>query len=155
MGYISENLLEDDEEITFITYHSWWKVRLKLLPIYVLILGLGASAIFLPIFNFTTLVSALIGIGTVLVLAIITYIAMQIHETAEFVVTQERVIAKDGIFQNDIYEITKDTIESINIDQNFMGKILSVGDIEINGTGDEDKKITNLAHPIQFKKAIW
>ena len=43
-------------------------------------------------------------------------------------------------------------IESVNIDQNILGRILGYGSIQIIGTGGTKETFINIKKPLEFRK---
>ena len=54
---------------------------------------------------------------------------------SEFAVTNKRVIMKKGIISIDTEEMRNSKVESIEIKQSALGRILGYGEIEVTGTG--------------------
>ena len=54
--------------------------------------------------------------------------------TSEYAITNKRVIIKVGLIRRRTVEMSISKIESINIDQSVLGRILGYGDISIVGT---------------------
>ena len=74
--------------------------------------------------------------------------------TSEFAITTKRVIIKEGLIARRTLEMNLSKIETVNVDQSIMGRILNYGSITIIGTGGTHEVFHNIAHPIQFRKAF-
>lgn len=72
--------------------------------------------------------------------------------TSEFVITNKRVVIKVGWFNRDAYEMNLSKIESVNIHQPFIARILGYGTIVITGTGGSKELFHNIANPREFKR---
>ena len=72
--------------------------------------------------------------------------------TSEYAITNKRVIIKVGLIRRRTVEINISKIESINVHQSIVGRILGYGDIAIVGTGGTKETFDTLASPIQFRK---
>lgn len=72
--------------------------------------------------------------------------------TSEFVITNKRVIIKVGWFNRDAFEMNLSKIESVNIHQPFIARILGYGTIIITGTGGSKELFHNIANPREFKR---
>ncbi len=70
----------------------------------------------------------------------------------EFVVTNKRVIVKTGLISRRTLEMNLNKIESVNVDQSVMGRLLNYGTITIIGTGGTKESFTNIAHAVEFRK---
>lgn len=90
-----------------------------------------------------------VGVGLVfLVMAWIRY------KTTELAITNKRVIAKFGFISRETVEININKIESIQVNQSVMGRILDYGTLIIAGTGATHAPIPGISAPIQFRKAF-
>jgi uncharacterized membrane protein YdbT with pleckstrin-like domain len=74
--------------------------------------------------------------------------------TSEFAITTKRVIIKEGLIARRTLEMNLSKIETVNVDQSIMGRILNYGSITIIGTGGTHEVFNNIAHPMQFRKAF-
>jgi len=74
--------------------------------------------------------------------------------TTETDVTNMRVVHKTGFIQRRTFEMALDKIESVDVDQSILGRILNYGDVTINGVGEGREKIRTIASPLAFRSAI-
>jgi len=72
--------------------------------------------------------------------------------TDEFAVTNKRVIAKTGLISRKTIELNLNKIESVNVNQSILGRILSYGNIQINGTGGTKEILLNIKKPLEFRR---
>ena len=72
--------------------------------------------------------------------------------TSEFTITNKRVIIKTGLISIKTVEINLQRIESVNVDQSILGRLLGFGDIDIVGTGGTREKFRNIVQPLRFRK---
>ena len=70
----------------------------------------------------------------------------------EFAVTNKRVIVKTGLISRRTLEMNLSKIESVNVDQSIMGRILGYGTITIIGTGGTRESFPKIANPLLFRK---
>jgi uncharacterized membrane protein YdbT with pleckstrin-like domain len=70
----------------------------------------------------------------------------------EFVVTNKRIIVKTGIFSRRTLEMNLNKIESVNVDQGIMGRMLGYGTITIIGTGGTREAFPDIADAVEFRK---
>ena len=70
----------------------------------------------------------------------------------EFVVTNKRVIVKTGLISRKTLEMNLNKIETVNVDQSIIGRMLGYGTIGIVGTGGTHETFPYIAHPIEFRK---
>jgi uncharacterized membrane protein YdbT with pleckstrin-like domain len=72
--------------------------------------------------------------------------------TDEFAITNKRIIVKTGLIQRHTLEMNLSKIESVNVDQSIMGRILGYGTITIIGTGGTRESFPNIQRPMEFRK---
>lgn len=72
--------------------------------------------------------------------------------TSEYAVTNKRVIMKTGLIRRQTLEMNISKIESINVDQSMLGRILGYGDITVVGTGGTRESFLTVSSPIKFRK---
>ncbi|PID77543.1 MAG: hypothetical protein CSB24_00880 [Deltaproteobacteria bacterium] len=72
--------------------------------------------------------------------------------TSEFVITNRRVVIKVGWFNHDAFEMNLSKIESVNVSQSLLGRILGYGTIIIIGTGGSKEMFHNISRPKDFKR---
>ncbi|MCW2120033.1 PH domain-containing protein [Flavobacterium sp. 7A] len=86
--------------------------------------------------------------------AILTlFIYPLIHKyTDEFAITNRRVIIKTGLISRYSFEMNLSKIESINVDQGILGRILGYGSIRIVGSGGTKEIFPNILNPLEFRK---
>lgn len=154
MSYIKDTMLSPDEEVLFQVHKSWMHYLTRLFGFYILIVLSWVFLIANPLDIIPQQLLLPSNVGIIVLLIVYTISYYFILKSQEYVVTSSRVLTKEGIFSNDLYEIQKENIESIDIDQSLLGRIFSYGTLEINGTGNEDRRIVNIDKPIEFRKAI-
>jgi uncharacterized membrane protein YdbT with pleckstrin-like domain len=73
---------------------------------------------------------------------------------SEFVITNRRVVIKTGFISRRTFEMNLSKIETVNVDQSVMGRILNYGSITIIGTGGTKETFHDIAKPMAFRKAF-
>lgn len=76
------------------------------------------------------------------------------RRTTEMAYTNKRMILKTGIFSRDTDEIRIDRIESIDIKQSIVGRILGFGTIYVTGTGAKIIALEAVTDVIEIRKAL-
>jgi len=91
----------------------------------------------------------------VLFLATFLY-AWFIRWITEFAVTNKRVISKRGFIWRETEEMNMDKVETVDINQTIMGRILGYGDIRVTGTGgtNDIRESRPIADPFALRNAI-
>lgn len=73
---------------------------------------------------------------------------------SEYVITNRRIIIKTGFIARKSFEMNLSKIESVNVDQSVMGRILNFGSITIIGSGGTRETFHNIGHPLEFRKSF-
>ena len=66
--------------------------------------------------------------------------------------TNKRVISKKGFLRRDTSELKLSKLETIEIKQSIIGRILKFGKIICVGTGGSETYINNISNPLEFRK---
>jgi uncharacterized membrane protein YdbT with pleckstrin-like domain len=128
MSYIENSLSEGEKVVKLFRMH--WTARLWLALWIVLIV---------PTF------------GIALLLAIYEWLRLR---TLEFGVTNKRVILKKGIIGRYTEEMKIGSIETVEIDQGVLGRILGYGDVKVTGRGISDVVFRRMDDPMAVKRHI-
>jgi len=72
--------------------------------------------------------------------------------TSEFAITNKRIIIKVGFISRRTLEMNLGKVESINVDQSILGRILGYGTINIIGTGGTKEPFADISDPLDFRK---
>ena len=73
---------------------------------------------------------------------------------SDFGVTGKRVFRKKGIISRNVSEMNLSSIESINVVQGIIGRILNYGSLEISGRGTTTVYFSNIDDPAKVRKLI-
>jgi len=74
--------------------------------------------------------------------------------TTETDVTNLRVVHKTGFIKRRTFEMSLDKVESVDVDQSILGRILTFGDVTIMGVGEGKETISTIASPLEFRNYI-
>jgi uncharacterized membrane protein YdbT with pleckstrin-like domain len=74
--------------------------------------------------------------------------------TTEVAVTNLRVIYKTGFIQRRTNEMNMDKVESVQVDQSILGRLLDYGTVIITGTGAGLEALPGVANPIELRNSI-
>jgi uncharacterized membrane protein YdbT with pleckstrin-like domain len=72
----------------------------------------------------------------------------------ELAVTNHRVIYKRGFLQRHTVEMNMDKVETVDVDQSILGRLLDYGTIRVRGTGQSLESFSRVAHPVALRSAI-
>ena len=70
----------------------------------------------------------------------------------EFVITNKRVVIKQGLFSRKTFEMNLSKIESVNVDQSVWGRLFGYGSISIIGTGGTRETFNDNRKPLEFRR---
>lgn len=145
MGYIDANLLRDETLICRTRLH--WVVFVAPALIFVTCCTLAIVLLSSAGTRTATAATVLIAAGSIpIARALITY------ATSEFGVTNKRVLVKVGFIRRNSIEILLNKVESIQVDQGILGRLLDYGSIVVSGTGGSRDPFHNILSPLRFRR---
>jgi len=97
---------------------------------------------------------ALVVLGIVLVGVWIFVQQLSFNLTTEIAVTDRRLIRKFGFLERRVVDMGLESIESVQIDQDFFGTLFGYGRLTIHGTGDDSWMTPVIADPVGFRRDI-
>ena len=74
--------------------------------------------------------------------------------TMEHAVTNKRVVFKQGIISRKTEEMKIGSIETVEIDQGVLGRMLGFGDVRVTGRGISDVIFRRIDDPMDVKRRI-
>lgn len=95
------------------------------------------------ILYFTHLIPSIITLG------IYPYL---ISKFSEFGITNKRLIIKTGILSRKTLELNLSKIESVNVNQSILGRILGYGSLGVIGTGGTKEYFVSIKNPLEFRR---
>lgn len=75
-----------------------------------------------------------------------------IRSTTELAVTSKRVVAKSGLIRRHSIELNLSKVESLQVEQGILGRMLGYGTITVNGTGGVRTPIKKIDRPLEFRR---
>jgi uncharacterized membrane protein YdbT with pleckstrin-like domain len=155
MGYIDNNLITGES----VTYRArlHWLIFLKPLAVSIAILAVASLVFYISSSGAAPDAASTlnwVGAGLLAVSAIPLVVAAVKRSSAEFAVTNKRVILKTGAIQNETAEMFLNKIESVGVDQSIAGRVFGYGTIVIRGTGGSLEPFHRIAAPLVFRKQI-
>ena len=127
MSSYVQSVIGKDEEVEYEGKVSLW----SLLPLFVL--GLLTIWIY--------------GLGLIFWLT-----AFIKYKTTELAITNKKVVAKFGFISRNTIELLLPKIESIQVNQSILGRILNYGSIVASGAGNPQAPVPGIGNPIEFRK---
>jgi len=76
------------------------------------------------------------------------------RNSTEIAVTNKRVLIKTGFFGRKTIEIFLSKIESVVVDETFMGKSLGFGTVTVRGTGGTPERFDRIGNPLEFRRQV-
>ncbi len=73
------------------------------------------------------------------------------YATTEIVITDRRIVHRSGFIARNMVEMKKDKIESIDVSQSVLGRLLDFGAVTVKGTGGGIECIENVAAPFELR----
>lgn len=96
-------------------------------------------------------------IGGALLLAagfLVLMVGILKRRSTEIAVTNKRVLIKTGFFSRKTIEIFLSKIESVVVDETFLGKTLGFGTVTVRGTGGTPEQFDRVANPLEFRRHV-
>jgi len=85
---------------------------------------------------------------------IMLFMALFHRSTTEIDVTDRRVVYKHGFINRHTVEMNMDKVESVDVDQSILGRLLDYGDITIRGTGETWETLKMIGAPLKFRNHV-
>ena len=152
MGRYIDDILQPGEKVLYSTNAHW----IFFLP--AIVLWAAALALFVgsgmipagPMVLVLWSLSAIVAIGALYKTATAWF-----HRwTTETDVTNFRVVHKSGFIKRRTFEMSLDKVESVDVNQSIMGRLLNYGDVTIRGVGEGIETIKTIASPLSFRNSI-
>jgi uncharacterized membrane protein YdbT with pleckstrin-like domain len=152
MGRYIDDILQPGEKVLYSTNAHWIfylpAIAAWIVAFFLLLLSRETT-------NQTLVLLCLSASAVVAIVALYWTAKAWFHRwTTETDVTNMRVVHKTGFIQRRTFEMALDKIESVDVDQSILGRILNYGDVTINGVGEGREKIRTIASPLAFRSAI-
>ena len=72
----------------------------------------------------------------------------------EVAVSNRRVLIKTGLLSRRSVEVLLPKVESIVVDESFLGRILGYGSVIVRGTGGTFETFGKIAHPYELRRQV-
>jgi uncharacterized membrane protein YdbT with pleckstrin-like domain len=76
------------------------------------------------------------------------------YASSELVITNMRVLINTGVIRRQTLEMFISKIESIAVDQGFLGRMFDYGTVLIRGTGGFQEPFEAIARPLEFRNSV-
>jgi len=74
--------------------------------------------------------------------------------TTELAITDRRVIYKERLIARRTLEMNRSRVESVDVYQSILGRLLGYGTITLRGTGGSGEPMPNIDDPLTFRSYI-
>jgi uncharacterized membrane protein YdbT with pleckstrin-like domain len=86
--------------------------------------------------------------------AIAILMGMIRRNATEMAVTNRRVVIKTGLVNRKTIEMLLGKVESIEVNETAVGRMLGYGTIVVIGTGGTPEPFHKVAHPLEFRSQV-
>ena len=152
MGRYIDDILQPGEKVLYSTNAHWifyWPAIVAWIVAAVLLVLSRATA---------TDGVVLLCLSAAAVVALValcwTFTAWFHRWTTETDVTNLRVVHKTGFIKRRTFEMSLDKVESVDVNQSILGRLLNYGDVTIKGVGEGRETIRTIASPLAFRNFI-
>jgi len=151
MGRYIDEILQPGEKVLYST-SAHWMFYLPAIGVWILVaILLVASALVMG----TLVLLCWAGAAVLALLALYLTVKAWFHRwTTETDVTNMRVVHKTGFIKRRTFEMALDKVESVDVNQSILGRILNYGDVTIKGVGEGNETIPTIAAPLDFRNHI-
>jgi membrane protein YdbS with pleckstrin-like domain len=144
-------VLQPDEHVKFVGKLHW--------IIYLRSIMFGIFTVGAVIFSFDLPENqkslALSGSGMLAILTVIFFLwSWVVRWTTEIVVTDKRVIHKVGLIVRHTQEMNISKVETVDVNQGILARILGYGQLLIRGIGSSWEPLRFIASPLELRNAI-
>lgn len=152
MGRYIDEILQPGEKVLYSTNAHWM--------FYLPAIAAWIVALVLLILSRTTITEGIILLclsasAIVAIAALYWTVKAWFHRwTTETDVTNLRVVHKTGFIKRRTFEMSLDKVESVDVNQSILGRLLDYGDVTILGVGEGKQIISTIASPLAFRNSI-
>jgi uncharacterized membrane protein YdbT with pleckstrin-like domain len=157
MSYLTSNLVPGEQVIYQTRLH--WVVMLGNVLVACVLAAAGAGLLYYATtqagFEAAT-VRVMQGTGVALIVAglIVLLVGLAKRNATEMAVTNRRVVVKTGLASRRTIEMLLNKVESIEVSETTMGRLLGYGAIIVVGTGGSTEPFRKIAHPLTFRSRL-
>ena len=144
MGYVDKHLLTG-EQVVYRSQQHW-----VVFTGPALLLAAGLAPLLLSRGD------AMLAVASVIVATALIWIVARViaRASAEFTVTNKRVVVKLGTIRRRAIEMLLTKVEEIAVDQGIAGRVLGYGTLVIVGTGGSKEVFMLIADPLEFRRQV-
>jgi len=153
-GYLEANLIAG-EEVTF-RGSVHWVVLAGPVAIGSLLAIAGLVMIYFGAVseNRDMIWLAVAGLALLALAVAVVLPAILRRQATIFAVTNKRIILKMGLIKRRTEEILLQKVESIAVDQGFLGQVLHYGTVTVRGTGGTFEPFSHVANALELRRQV-
>lgn len=150
MGYVTR-VLQPGEQVVYTT-RLHWLIYFPAIVLVIVAIGIAYAATRLDGRGQIALqiVAGIFALMTVWS-ALRAFIRRQ---TTELAITDHRVIYKVGLLSRHTLEMNRTKVESVDVDQTLLGRLLGYGTVIVRGTGGSLEPMRDVTDPLSFRSHI-
>jgi uncharacterized membrane protein YdbT with pleckstrin-like domain len=152
MGRYIDDILQPGEKVLYSTNAHW-------IFYFPAIVAWIAVVVLLVLSRMTAteglILTCLASAAVVAIAALYCTVKAWFHRwTTETDVTNMRVVHKTGFIKRRTFEMSLDKVESVDVNQSILGRILNYGSVTVRGVGEGAETIDMIASPLDFRSHI-
>lgn len=158
MTYVTSNMVPGETLIYETRLH--WIVMLGHLVVGCLLLSVPGVLLLVYALSHASMDTTdlhLMEAGSVALLVcglVVILMGMVRRNATEMAVTNHRVVIKTGLMSRTTIEMLLNKVESIEISETAVGRMLGYGTIVMIGTGGTPEPFHKMAHPLEFRSHV-
>jgi uncharacterized membrane protein YdbT with pleckstrin-like domain len=149
MSYVRKVLLPGEQVVYETGLH--WLIFGRAVLVLMVALALAIGSLYAG----NTAPPLLLAAGIVALFGLILLLAALIRRAGtELAVTDQRVVYKRGIIARHTIEMNRAKVESVDVDQSLLGRILGYGTVQLRGTGGSLEPMAMIGNPLSLRSHI-
>lgn len=150
VGFADDQLYAGEEVVLDLRPHWWFFASQAAVLLGALILGIIAL-VFIP-------EAVVWAIAAVLLLGALIWFLIRyvVWSTTSFVVTTDRLIHQEGVFNQESIQIPLDRINTVFLRRTFFERVIGSGDLEIESAGEKGSQtFADIRRPLNVQNEIY
>jgi uncharacterized membrane protein YdbT with pleckstrin-like domain len=160
MNYIEKTLSKDEKILQYFNLNKWMYLGPIFQSIFSLVILIGGLLVLTgkmeitpeELEKFQYGILAAIGIGVIGILkSIYDFLLLG---SIKMAITNKRIVYKSGIIARDTDEIRLSAVETVDVQQSVLGRLLGYGTVKVTGKGDSRIIFQDIEEPLNIKRDI-
>ncbi|MEY2418574.1 MAG: hypothetical protein QOG90_1254 [Actinomycetota bacterium] len=145
-----EKLLNEDEQILIDSHPHWW-VFAGVVSRLVLAIAIAIGIVV----KFDGKAVNYIGIALIAVAVLNLLVVYLKWRTTDFVLTNDRLVTRRGIFSRDSREIPLERVMDLSCHQSLFERFIGAGDLMIESGGERGQEVfSDFGNPFELQNAV-